>query len=113
MPGDAGEAAVDHRRDTGHRDAGLRDVRAQDQLALPRRSEREILVGRREIAVQRNDAKAAVSRELVARLRGAANLRGPGEKDEDVALGPGRGEAPHRRGDLLVEAAVVSAFQVL
>ncbi len=91
QPGQAGRrvkarrpapAAVDHDTDARDGQRCLGDGGSQNDAAGLRRPQSAVLLGRRKIAVQRQDKRAATFQ----RGLGAADFRHAGEKSEDVAI---------------------------
>ncbi len=75
-------AAIDHDPDARDGQRCLGDRGGQDHTARLRRPQRAVLLGRRKIAVQRQDKRAAT----VQRGLGAADFRHAREESEDVAV---------------------------
>lgn len=80
----ARQSAIDHRRYAVDRHRALGNVGGQDQLALLGRSNHAVLLGRRQIAMQRQYEQIRVSRQRRTQAHRAMNLRDPRQKDQDV-----------------------------
>ena len=78
----AAPAAVDHDADARDGQRGLGDGGGQHDAACVGRAQRAVLLGGRQIAVQRQDKRAAA----LQRGLGAADFRHAGEEGEDVAV---------------------------
>ena len=108
---DPREARVDHARDGRDRDGALGDIGREDDLAAPGGRDDATLIRRLHIAMQREDIRAVVLRDVRATRFGPANLARPGEKAEHVPLRLNEAP-PDAAADLHLERPTVLALGV-
>ncbi len=105
------EARVDHRRDAGHREGRLSDVRGEDDPATPGRPrQRRILRVRVQGAVERHEVHAVPCGHGLALARRPGNLARAGQEAEHVAAR--RTEPPVERGGDWLPGGVVDLERV-
>lgn len=101
--GDAGEARVNHGADAVDSDGAFGDVGGKNELGARGRENGAILFSRGQVTVEGDEEDAGACGEALAGTGGAADFRGPWEKDEGIAV-EGLGEEALDGGDdLLLE----------
>ena len=87
---DPREAAVDHDADAIDRERGLGDIRRDDRAAFFIMRERGVLLGWRQVAVQRQSNEAIAYPRRADRRNRSTDLVLSRHEDQDVAVGFGR-----------------------